>query len=390
MTVLPRAQLANEVRPQIKQGLVGDWFFNSTLNEYITALNVKPQAYDVWTITVTGFTNSHDYTVTCNTVDVTYTSDSASSIDEVVTGLGAALAGSAAPLSTVATDLGANTITLTSIWPGMANVFTESDGDMNIAHTTSGAMGEDIAFGRVVCSDGYATDGAVKKCYLPKTSYFTAQVATVDYTYQAATVITVEVYNKLDGTLIASAEHIMATDKDTTTTAIAGILNGVAAANTVAFTNDGAATFRLVCTAEVAGLEFEVVVHGAASVVPSVTATTGPSVATSLRLAFLGITKRDDTVPPATLTATSTSYPGNYACTVATKGSMWVTNAQSPTFGAKVYVECDGTSANCGLLYTTSSATRLPLSFAAKWERAALSSSGDSIAVVNLNATPIR
>ncbi len=269
---------------------------------------------------------------------------------------------------------------------GVTNTFTESEGDLALAHTATGAGGEAIPFGVAVCSDGYATDGAVKKCYLPKTTYFTAQVATLDYTYNVGDILTVRCVNEMTGAVIAEYEYTTAVSKNASTTAILAALNQQAPANTVIFTT--AAGDNIVATAEVAGLEFSVTIAGSATEAVSNVATTGPTIATSLKRAILGISMRDGSVVPTNLTDLTAEYPGNYPCTIASKGYLWVTNSQAPSFHDTVYVECDGTSAACGQLYNTSTATRLPLPREyAKWERAATTASGDSLAGLYINLT---
>jgi hypothetical protein len=380
MLTYPRGQSADQVPFQVTQAIAG-MPLPSPVTDYGTGLNAKPQSADVWTTTVIGTTSPK--TMIVNGSTITYLPDSTPTIDEVVTGLTNAINGDpvAAQVCQAVADLGPNTITMTGWWPGQAFTVTDADAELTTVHTTSSAAAEVIPMGRAVCTDGYMTNGS-KRLFNPKTSYFTAQVATLDYTYNAGDLLTVRCANALTGDVIAEYTYTQAGNKGASTTAILAALNGQAPANSVIFST--VAGDNIVATAEVAGLEFSIEIGSSATSAVSNTATTGPSMATSFLRAFVGVTILDQTLAPATLTDASVAYPGNSMVGYLAKGDIWVANSQTPTNGTTVYVECDGTSADCGLLYTTSSATRLPLPLSvARWERAGRTGSG--LAVCHLN-----
>jgi hypothetical protein len=376
--------MADEVNAQFAQAIAGMPF--PGLYDSGTGLNIKPQVVEIWTTTVTGTTSPK--TMAVNGVTVTYLPDSTPTIDEVVTGLTNAI--NIEPLCgqvcQAVADLGANTVTITGWLPGQSFTVTESDGELTTVHTQTAAVAEVMPMARAVCSDGYTTNGS-KRLFNPKSSYFTAQVATGDYTYNVTDILAVRCVNALTGEVIAEFSYAQAVSKNASTAAILAALNAMAPANTVAFTT--AAADNIVATAEVAGLEFSLTLNSSPTSGATVVATTGPSLATSFARAFAGISLLDQTLAPATLTDTSVDYPANSMVGYMQRGQMWVANSQTPANGDRVYVECDGSSADCGKIFNTSSATRLPLPLSvAHFERAGRSGSG--LAAVNLNAALVQ
>lgn len=379
-------QLASQVGA-IRAGTKGTFVYSDDRrNHQRDAVNIKPELVDIWTTTVSGAADSTAYSVILTEADgttttVTYTSGLGATIALVAAGLAAAWNAEPKARRYAVATATATTVVFTGLLPGQTFTVTDSSGSLSEVHTQTGASAEVVYFGRMVFTDGY-TSGANVKGFNAKSTYFTAQVATVDYTYQSTYVLGVKVVNVATGKVIAAAEHVMASSKDASTTAIAAILNAEAAANTVVFANAGATGYELTCTAEVAGLEFRVDVYANKSdVLPTVTDTTGPSEATSILRAALGVTLLDTSEIPDSLTATEGYYPANSIMQVADAGFVWVDNSQSVGMGDTVHVEMDGTGANYGKLYNSSSATRLPLPLSwARWERYS-----GSQAVVNLN-----
>lgn len=391
MTFPSAGQLASQVGA-IRAGLKGTFVYSDDRrNHQRDAVNIKPELVDIWTTTVSGATDSKTYTLTLTesdgeTTSVSFTAGVGTTIALICIGLAAAWnATPEARRYAVATST-ATTVVFTGLLPGQTFTVSDSDAQLSEVHTQTGASAEVVYFGRMVFTDGY-TSGSNVKGFNAKSTYFTAQVATFDYTYDQDELLWIRCVNKATGATIAEAQHIQATSKDASTTAIAAILNAMAPTTTVAFTNAGGAggaNYELVCTAELAGLEFEITYgsdDATNAATMSVTATTGPTEATSILRAALGITLWDTSEIPDSLTATEGYYPANSIMQVADSGFVWVDNSDSVGLGDTVYVEMDGTGSNYGKLYNSSSATRLPLPLSwARWERYS-----GSQAVINLN-----
>jgi hypothetical protein len=380
-------QLASQVGA-IRAGTKGTFVFSDLpANHQRDAVNVKPELVDIWTTTVSGAADSTDYSVILTEADgtvttVTYTSGLGATIALIAAGLAAAWNAEPKTRRYAVATATATTAVFTGLLPGQTFTVTDSSGSLSEVHTQTGASAEVVYFGRFVFTDGYSA-GKNAKGFNAKTSYFTAQVATGDYTYNNTSVLGVRVKNLHTG-IEYTAQVTQGTSKDASTTALAGAINALLPANTVVATNGGAGPgYTLILTAEVAGLEFsaELFTSEAATCNPTTTLTTGPTEATSILRAALGVTLLDTSEIPDSLTATEGYYPANSIMQVADSGYVWVDNSQSVGLGDTVYVEMDGTGANYGKLYNSSSATRLalPLSWA-RWERYA-----GSQAVVNLS-----
>lgn len=350
---------------------------DSSRNHQIDAINTKPQLAEIWTVTVSGATNLKDYILTLTEDDgtattVTYTSDASATIAEIAQGLSEAWNNEPLARRYGFASYTATTCVITGLLAGQTFTVSDADAQLSTAHTQTGAAAEAIPFARFVCHDGYT--GALPKAKNAKSSHFSAQVATGDYTYNATSVLGVRITITATGQTY-TAQVTQATSKDASTTALAGAINAILPTTTVAVTNAGGAggaDYEIVMTAELAGLEFsaEVFCSESATCLPSVTATTGPSEATSILRAALGVSLYDRGQMPSSISSSSVDYPANSVLMVADRGLLWVANSQSPGFGDAVYVEMDGTGANYGLLYNSSSATRLPLPLGwARWER---------------------
>jgi len=104
----------------------------------------------------------------------------------------------------------------TAIEGGTGDTYTVSDSDANLTTTavTTAAEAEDVYFGRAMISSGFASTEGYRYGRMAKSTAFSAQVATFDYTYDADEIIRIRCRNVATGEIIAEADHVMATSKD--------------------------------------------------------------------------------------------------------------------------------------------------------------------------------
>jgi hypothetical protein len=397
-TIVPRTR-----RPQ---GLIGSLVNTSYLNELVDLLNAEGGAVEIDTMLITAAANDSDYTLRFTRLDdqgnvvyfedVLVTSVAATSID--LLGAQMVAACQANPLvrafliSTYAA--GANTMTFTGQVEGenftVTRVGVRALADFNAAVVTQApTTDETITFGRAMITAGFGTDPneANELGQLPDVADFTAQVMTLDYTYNNASISGVTIVDRHTGRAIASAQVTQAVAKANTTNALLAALNAQLPANSVVVTNVGDA---LVLTAEKAGLEFDAywTEDTPATTLGTRVYTTGPTIATSIIRAFRGIAAYDERQPSVTVNADVTGYRVNEVIKTLRVGQMWVVSAQVIAAGEDVWVET-AAGATLGLLYNTTSATRLLLSrdgkALAEWVRDTRADTGDNIAAVELS-----
>lgn len=351
--------LASAVRTTFLAGVLGLLAFPDG-NPFIqTGINSAPQAYEVHTITVAGSpTNSHEFTVTINGIDCSYTSDGSATSQEVVDGLTEAInnePGVRATVRAVATS--STVVTVTAITPGVAFTMTDSDGDLTCATSTAAASADAIEFGRLVVGAA-SLDSTLHlpSVFKPVSTYLTAQVETLTATYSAAEVyyVQIAIEEQTYGPVAVTAN----TDSATTATDIATAVNAIMPANSVlaAATSGGALTL----TAEVAGKAFSVIYGTKSGTAARLTlAHTTATDLTDIARCMRGITTLHADTQATTIGGGTSSYAANEAVNYCTNGCVWVASTESVTPGSDVYVETSGASA--GLFYTTTSATRIKL-----------------------------
>lgn len=351
--------LASAVRTTFLAGVLGLLAFPDGNAFVQTGINSAPQAYEVHTITVAGSpTNSHEFTVTINGIDCSYTSDASATSQEVVDGLTEAInnePGVRATVRAVATS--STVVTVTAITPGVAFTMTDADSDLTCATSTSAASADAIEFGRLVCSAA-SLDSTLHlpSVFKPVSTYLTAQVETLTATYSAAEVyyVQIAIEEQVYGPVAVTAN----TDSATTATDIASAVNGMMPANSViaAGTSGGALTL----TAEVAGKAFSVVYGTKSGTAARLTlAHTTATDLTDIARCMRGITTLHTDVQATSIGGGTSSYAANEGVNYVTNGCVWVASTESVTPGSDVYVETSGASA--GLFYTTTSATRIKL-----------------------------
>jgi hypothetical protein len=379
---------AGDVRKIPRQGFVGELVYNSGHNKIGGGFNSVPQRKQVATIVVDTATNSAVYTFSVGGQTLTFTAPAsgtttASVAAQIVAAINAN--GVARGLGVPVSD-GAATVTITGLWPGI--VFDVSDADAKLTSTvTVAALSADpIPFGRALIQTGYS-QRAGKLVGLPEAARFTAQVITLAIAYEANAKITVEIFEKRGNDKISlfKGSETSATNQATTLTALAGVLNGGLAPNTVLVASTGTA---LTFTAEVPGteieVEYEVGDEGAA--IPAITKTysIGPDPSTSLHRGWGGVSMASnvDEAP------TRGSGPGQYAANAGVRllelGAIWVESAEVVARSGTVFVETLA-GPTCGRFYTTGgTATRIGLDRArARWERDGRDAS-DSLAALRL------
>jgi len=397
-TIIPRTR-----RPQ---GLIGSLVNTDYLNELVDLLNADGGAVEIDTMLIVGFANATQYTLRFTRLDtngnvvyfedVVITSAAASSID--LLGAQMVAACQAAPLVrafVISTyNAGTNTMTFTGLNEGENFTVTRQDAqaiaDFNAAVVAQAPTADEtITFGRVLITAGFGTDPneANELGRLPTSTRFTAQVMTLDYTYNGASISGVTIIDRHTGRAIASAEVTHAVAKVNTTNALLAALNAQLPANSVVVTNVGNA---LVLTAEKPGLEFDAywTEDTPATTLGTRVYTTGPTIATSILRAFRGIACYDERQTPTTVGADVTGYRVNEVIKTLRAGQMWVSNADGVAQGNDVWVET-AAGATLGLIYNAASATRLLLQQdgkpLAEWMRGSRAASGDNIAAVELS-----
>ena len=378
-----------DVRRNMPWWLLGQLIERSSNDEIRTGINKSPQVVQSGTIVVGGATNSHAYIVVINGVSVTYTSDGTALVAEIADGLAVAINAEPQVRGDVsAVSTGVDTVTVTGGWPGRAFTMTTADGQLTATEAvTAAAVAIAIDFARAVCLTGFGGQGRDDLVALAASGLFSAQVATLTPTFVSGAVLTVTVNEVRDGKKVQlfSVSETSATNLATTLAALLAGLNTGLPANSVNVT--GGST-NLVFTAEVLGLEFEVLVSSddsGASVPTGLTpvATTGPSPSTSFRQAFAGVSLRDQAIGAETIGGTEQRFPPNSALAYARKGVAAVESTQTINRVDEVFVEL-AAGANAGKFYNTSSATRVALGpLRARWEQDANTDTG-SLAALRL------
>lgn len=378
---LPRGPMAADVRERTRVGSLGSpvaYDYNS--RPYV---NESPAAAQVSTITVDTATASTLYTVTINGSVSSYTSAaSGDTTTTIALALANAIKDNPAASAYVTVSPAVAVITATARLKGDTVTITAS-ALCTVATTTAAASSEAVGFGRGVLLAGYVSDEADRLATNAKATLLTAQVVTLDYTYDAGAILDITVVDKHSGKTIASVSYTLATDKATSSAAIVVLLNALLPASSVIASGTG----TIILTAEVAGFEFDATIGGdSATLAPSVTYTTGPSVSTSVLRALAGVTMFNSAIAASAITDLTASYPGSGVMAVMNEGSIWVENAETIVQGSTVYIDVGTT--NYGKFYQAdSAATRLELpQTMARWDRSTHSDSGDYAALyINAN-----
>ena len=358
----------------------GVWFRDSWLNHLDEGRNQAPQRVQVSTITVDSDPgNDVTGTVTINSVNVTFSTGTGLDAAGIAAVIKTAI--DSAPLvrgSVIPTVSGA-VVTLSGMWPGLAFTLTESESYLSTATTVSALTASLVPFGVAVITQGFRADGEPEKLVtLAEETAFVAQVQTLTVDTGQAVDFAVELW-EIRGTervLLGSDTVTGNATAATQATTIRNAINAIAPTNTVVATG---ASANIICTAEIAGLEFDLVVKEAGV---SKVLTTGPSRATSLHRALEGISLYAEDQEATSVPGTEAAYRPNGGVRFAQTGELWVLCPDTVALGDTVYVEL-GVS-NTGRLFGAAGADRVALSRdRATWLRNSLDA-GSTLAAVKL------
>ncbi len=376
---IPVGVLSTDVRSRSLQALIGMWVDSSPLYDERSVFNSDPQAVQVDTITVNTGTNDHEYTLTVDGVEVSYTADSSTSTTEVAAGLVAAWNSQPYAASVATASNVSNVVTITGLTAGQSYVIDDVDALATLASVTAAAEADAVAYGRLMISLDYESGEDGELAVLCKASKLVAQVDTITVDYAASEVYKIQITVEGETYL---AEVDADTDDATTATNIRTAINAMMPANTVIASG---ATDQVILTAEVAGKAFRTVVGVKSETVARLALVhTTASLRTDVNRAVVGISKNWSANESTAIGATTPSWPANQGVIVATKGILWVakSSAETPAKGDKVYVET-GVTADNGKLFNTTSATRILLTNAT-WERSGRTAA-DGLAAVRIN-----
>lgn len=329
----------------------------------ITGINQASQAAQVTTLSIPAAPdNSTTYRVTIGGVACEYTTDASATQAELGAGIAAAINNRAGARALMSAAYAGGTLTLTGVWPGIVVTVTRNNDETTQdigapTNTTTAASASAVEFGLVCATDGYVTNEGVKKVFVPTTATFTAQVITLTFagntgSYYHGTV-------QINGKTYPWGGVVWDTNLATTLTAIAAAINAVMPAETVIA--DGSSGTVITLTAEVEGAEFDADAHaqGHADAEATKAYTTGPSLSTSLKRAFVGMSVRRLDVENQTVDGDDPAYGANEGVEVCTRGLGWVQRDTSETWthGQEVYVSL--ASATKGRIYNTASTDRV-------------------------------
>lgn len=360
---------ASDVRANRPIGFIGQVLGYSRSR---TGNNQRPQAAQITTISIPASPDSSTtYSVTVDGVTASYTTDASATQAELGAGLVAAIQVQAGIRSRMAPTYSAGTLTLTGTWPGVSHTVSASGGSgggaIGTATTaTAAASASVVYFGRALCTDGYVTNEGTPKVFMPTTALFSAQVTTFTYASVASgdTIYTTVAMNGKQftvGTPYNSSHAQTLTDHtadlEVRLNAEFGAGIGAVAANA---SND------ITITADVAGAEFYAssTIGGTGGGTVTKADTTGPSIATSVARALIGVSKRRADVENVTADGDDPAYPANGGVEVVTLGEMVVARDTSETWdrNSDTWISVSTTASLSGRVYDTGSSTRVWIS----------------------------
>lgn len=339
------------------QGFPGDWSSKSINDAENSATWAGGVLTDVWTTTVGGFTNSHDYILAVTVLgqplrNVSYTSDSSSSIDEVVQGLTDAY--NADPILSAyglaSADLSANTVTIIGFSDSVTLTVADSDSDLTTVHTQSASTGTALSVARFAIKDTSKLTNPTPQG-LPVSS-LTAKVASGTIAYTSGAVYN---WSITCGGGTYSGEVVADTNTATTLTAFLASINGAMPANTVAATSGGAGAYTL--TAEVAGQSYGAIVYSRGG---TLTFTDTNVLTDDISKVGLGVSLRRSDLAGNDLAngANDVTYVPGQAVALARYGRVWVDANGTPASNGAVYVDVStgklGASSGSGKCYLPS------------------------------------
>lgn len=294
--------------------------------DVISAVNASPGAAQVDTVTITNYVALKPLTWTIDGIAFSYTMTVA---DANVTGVANSIANqlNAEPIfgGRFFCDNVAGVITMTARFPGVGWTIVSTGtwiADFTVANVTANATGDALPYGRLVLDDGQQTTGLGKKCKLAQSSSLTAKVLHATPANVNSTVYQIGV--KVKGhTYQADITSGGAATVKEIVEALEPILNALLPTQTVVVTEDDT---KLIFTAELAGLDFELEVGSGGATATWTITESAVTKATDVNQAAIGIALRSDSVE--TTSDTVPGYAANRACSVLRRGRVVV---QTPT-----------------------------------------------------------
>ena len=320
------------------QGFPGDWSSKSINDAENSATWVGGVLADIWTTTVGGATNSHEYILVATiegqpSRNITYTSDSSATVDEIVQGLTDAWNADpiVAAYARAVEDLSGNTITVYGYSASPTVTVADSDSDLTTVHTQSASAGTALSVARFAIKDTSALTNPTPQG-LPVTS-LTAKVASGTIAYTSGAVYN---WSITCGGGTYSGEVVADTNTATTLTAFLASINGAMPANTVAATSGGAGAYTL--TAEVAGQSYSAVVYSRGG---TLTFTDTNVLTDDISKVGLGVSLRRSDLAGNDLAngANDVTYVPGQAVALARYGRVWVDANGTPASNGAVYVD---------------------------------------------------
>lgn len=352
-------------------GFIGQVLSTGSAARRYTGNNERSQAAQVTTMTVPASPdNSTLYSVTVDGVTASFTTDASATQAELGAGLVSAINAKAGIRRVCAASYSGGTLTLTGGWPGgsfvVSNNAADTTNDLGTVTTaTSAASASRVYFGRVLASDGFVTDEATPKVFIPTTALFSEQVTTFTYASVASgdAISTIVEMNGESVTVdtpynTSHAQTLIdhAADLETALNAEFGADVGAVAARS---------SDDITITADVAGAEFfaNSTVSGTGGGTVSKADTTGPSISTSLARAFAGVSVRRLDVENETIDGDDPSYAPNEGVEVLSRGAIVMARSSSETWdpNSDVWVDLTTTLTAAGKVYDTSSNATSPV-----------------------------
>ena len=362
-------------------------------------VNERPQAAQVTTISIPASPDSSTaYSVTIGGVTASYTTDASATQAELGAGLVAAVEAAPGAYARMIPSYAGGTLTLTGAWPGISVTVSASGGTgggaIGSATTaTAAASATVVYFGRVCCTNGFASDGITPKVFMPTTALFSAQVTTFTYASVAANdlISTTIQMNGKEFTVVTpyNSSHAQTltdhtADLEVRLNAEFGAGVGAVAANA---SND------ITITADVAGAEFYAVstIGGTGGGTVTKADTTGPSISTSVARALFGISDRRLDLPNLTVDGDDPAYPANSVvpCHVVNEVAVARDTTETWDRNSDTWVSVSTSTSLSGRVYDTSAATRVWVpreKLAIRRQEPSTTSDGIGFVAINLGA----
>ncbi len=360
-----------EVTDNLIEGREGDAYGSSFNKLDLSLLNVDPQAVQSVVVAVSAATNAKTYTITINSVPVSYLSGTGATRQQIADGLVAAVDNEPAVSGVVLASSGTNEFTVASRAVGLSFTLTENDAQLSLS-STAGALASPVPFGRLVLLDA----AREQACRILSASAFTGRVAVFTPTAVNSTLYQIRL-------AAAGQTYTVQYTSDGSATA-QEIVEGLAA-NAAAGAN---ATLALFVTASednatltltaINGADFDILsVSPAASL-----AITSDTAGTTLAGLAGGVAIRTDALEVASQDGVD-GYGPNSVCAIRKRGEARVYSEDATAPGGQVFVRvaASGADTEIGRFRATASAGCVLLP-QARWQTAR---NGQNLAIVSLN-----